>query len=78
MKFLLIFLLVIMIVPQMVFAYPQAQLKECILGVKRNPIILGAPESSISNWCDCALQLIVDQEKDDVESAKQCGKQFFR
>ncbi len=75
--FLLIFLLAF---PQVIFAYPQDQLKECILRVKSNPNILGAPETSILNFCDCTLKLIVDEGKDlqEVQSSiNYCAAKNF-
>ena len=59
-------------------AYPQESLKECILGSKQNPIIIGVPEESIKNYCDCALKLIVDEKKEVIESANHCGSIYFR
>ncbi len=78
MRNIILFLLVVFSLTPLAFAYPQDQLEECILGAKRSPIVLGVPEESIQNWCDCALKLIVDEGKDDRTSANQCGKKFFR
>ena len=60
------------------FAYPKAQLTECMLGAKNNPVLLGVPEKSLMNWCDCTLKSIFDEAKDDIASANQCAKKFFR
>ena len=60
------------------FAYPNQQLKECILGSKQNPLLLGVPESSIEGFCDCVLISIVDQKNDDRSSANECGSKFFK
>ncbi len=77
MKYLLIFLLIVFALADATSAYPESQFNECIVGVKRNPIILGVPETSIQNFCDCALTLIVDQGKDDKESGIECTSKSF-
>ena len=64
MRLIAVFLLVIFASSPVAIAYPQEQLKECILGSKQNPVILGVPEISIENFCDCALKLIVDEGRD--------------
>ena len=71
------FLIIFWLVPS-VLAYPQERLKECILGAKRSPTVLGVPEESIEKWCNCALQLTVDEGKADIPSANECGKKYFK
>ena len=53
-------------------SYPEDQLRECLLAAKANPALLGLPETSISNFCDCALTSIIDEQKDKKASAKIC------
>ncbi len=59
-------------------AYPQDQLQECILSAKANPSILGTPEKTIEDFCDCALTAILDDGKDADSSANQCVRKHFR
>ncbi len=73
-----LFLAISIFSPSKVIAYPEDQLKQCILGAKRNPVVLGVPSQSIENWCDCVLELIIDEGKEDILSANQCGKKFFK
>ena len=61
-----------------VFSYPQEQFTECVLSAKSNPSILGAPEQSIENFCDCALKSIMDEGLDPDSSANQCVRKYFR
>jgi len=77
MRLLSIFLLVIFIFSGTAIAYPQDQLKQCISSAKQNPNIKGASESSIENYCDCALNLIVDQGKDRRDSGYKCASDAF-
>ena len=75
--FLIIFLLICTISSEAV-AYPNTQLKECILSSKQNPIILGTPEDNISGFCDCSLQLIIDEGKGIESSANECAAKYFK
>ncbi len=78
MKLVIIFLWCILTFSTAAIAYPQEQLRECILSVKQNPVMLGAPEISIENFCKCTLKYIFDEGKPDLESANQCGSKYFR
>ncbi len=78
MRFFSLLLLVSLALTPMAYAYPDNQLKECLLGAKSNPSILGAPETSIEGFCDCALTEIIDLGNDPDSSARRCVKKFFR
>ncbi len=78
MRGLIVFVLITFLLAPLVMAYPQEQLKECMLGAKRSPVVLGVPDVSIENWCDCTLTLIVDEGKEDLPSANFCGKKYFK
>lgn len=75
---LILIMILICITPSIVFGYPQDQLRQCVLGSKQNPILLGVPESSIENYCDCVLNLIIDEKKEARESANKCGLKYFK
>ena len=77
MKLLIIVLLIFFTFTSKAISYPQEKLKECILGSKQNPIILGVPEETIKRFCNCSLELIVDQGKDMRFSANQCATKHF-
>ena len=77
MRFLIALSLVLLSLALKTYAYPHEQLKECILSTKQSPIILGAPESSIESYCDCALIAIVDDEKDARSSIDLCASANF-
>ena len=70
-------LLVLIAFSPTALAYPNDQLKECILSTKQSPIVLGVPQSSIEQYCDCALKLIVDEGKEGQSSANQCASKSF-
>ena len=77
MRCIVLFLLVIFASSGMVFAYPDEELTYCILSVKQNPILLGTPESSIENFCDCTLKKILDDDQDVRESGYECATAYF-
>jgi len=77
MRRLSLFLLVIFIFSGTAIAYPQDQLKQCIFSAKQNPNIQGASDSSIESYCDCALNLIVDEGKDRRDSGYKCASDAF-
>ncbi len=58
-------------------AYEPDQLAECIAGALENPSIEGTAESSIQNYCECALDLIVDQNQDVLDSGYECAAKSF-
>ena len=64
--------------PQIAGAYPENYLKECILGVKQSPIVIGAPERELIEWCNCTLELIIDKGKGDKFAGSYCGHKYFK
>jgi len=77
MKLLTFCLLVLIVCTPTAFAYPQDQLQDCIASAKKNPNVKDVSQSSIEKYCDCALNLIVDEAKDVRESGYECAKQNF-
>ena len=77
MRTLLICLLFLFSFASLAFSYPEDQFKECLLGVKQNPVILGVPEKSIEKFCDCALTSIVDEGNDEKTSGVKCTAESF-
>ena len=58
-------------------AYEQEQLADCISSARENIAIKDVSESSIENYCDCALDLIVDKSKDIRDSGYECAIKSF-
>ena len=77
MKVLAALLVIMLAFSSKAIPYPKDHLKECILGVKQSPIVLGVPERSIENFCDCALTSIIDEGKDDRASGMECAAKSF-
>ena len=59
-------------------AYEPDQLGDCISSSRNNPSIQGVSESLIQDYCECALDLIVDQKQDPRESGYECAIKSFR
>ena len=59
-------------------AYQEDMLLDCISSAKENTSLEGISQRSIENYCDCALELIVDQSKDVQESAYKCAVKNFQ
>ena len=78
MRFLAFCLLVLFAFPPTSLAYPQDQLQQCILSSKQSPIILGTPEKSIADFCDCSLKLIVDERQEGEISVNECAVKYFK
>ena len=72
------FLLTLMLFTSRVKAYEQDMLLDCISSARENTSIEGVSDSSIENYCDCALELIVDERKDVRDSGYECAVKNFQ
>ncbi len=70
-------LLLVLVFAPGVTAYEQDQLSDCMSSARENTSIKGVSETSIKDYCDCALQLIVDQSKDVRDSGYKCAIENF-
>ena len=77
MKFLLIASFLIFSFVKTAYSYPQNQMDDCISSALKNPATKTISESSITNYCDCALKLIIDENKDIRESGYTCAIKYF-
>ena len=71
------FLLILLLLTPVVRAYEQDMLEDCISSASENTSIEGVSVRSIENYCDCALDLIIDQGKDVRESGYECAVKNF-
>ena len=77
MKSLLIITLVIFSFAGIVYSYPESQMEDCISSALKNPATKSIPINSISNYCDCALKAIIDENKDIRDSGYYCAQKHF-
>ena len=59
------------------YSYPESQMKECISSALNNPATKSISKIKISNYCDCALKAIIDENKDISKSGYECAKKTF-
>ena len=77
MKLLFILCMSFLFWAQVVFAYEQNELDDCISSSTKNPVMIDVPSESIENYCDCALTLIVDKGLDIQSSGYKCAVSSF-
>ena len=58
-------------------AYEEEMLVDCISSARENTAMEGVSDKSIANYCDCALDLIVDKKKDVRDSGYECAVKNF-
>ena len=59
------------------YSYPESQMEDCISSALSNPATKSISKSSITNYCDCALKAIIDENKDIRESGYECAQKNF-
>ena len=77
MRLLTFCFLILLVFSPPALAYPQDQLKDCISSAQKNPNIKDVSQRSIEEYCDCALNLIVDQGKAIREAGYECAAKNF-
>ncbi|AIQ97200.1 hypothetical protein EW15_1108 [Prochlorococcus sp. MIT 0801] len=50
---------------------------DCVSSALSNPATKSISENAITNYCDCALKAIIDDNKDIRESGYECAQQNF-
>tara|TARA_Y100001968_G_scaffold175594_1_gene160902 strand:- start:983 stop:1219 length:237 start_codon:yes stop_codon:yes gene_type:complete len=74
---LLIIILLIFSFAGTAYTYPESQIEDCISSALNNPATKSISKTSITNYCDCALKAIIDQNKDIRESGYECAQKNF-
>ena len=59
------------------YSYPESQMNDCISSAMNNPATKSISKASITNYCDCALKAIIDENKDIRESGYECAQKNF-
>ena len=77
MKFILFLLLFIFTFSRPVYSYTDIEMEECISSALSNPATQSITKDSITNYCDCALQAIIDEKRDIRESGYNCAVKNF-
>ncbi len=59
------------------FSYPESQMDDCVSSALSNPATKSISKIEITNYCDCALKSIIDENKDIRESGYECAQKNF-
>ena len=59
------------------YSYPESQMEECISTALGNPATKSISKLAITNYCDCALKEIFDENNDIRESGYYCAQKNF-
>ena len=59
------------------YSYPESEMADCVSSALSNPATESIPKISISNYCDCALKAIIDENRNIRESGYECAKKYF-
>ena len=59
------------------YSYPDSQMLDCVSSALSNPATKSISKDSITNYCDCALTAIIDENKDIKESGYKCAQKNF-
>ena len=59
------------------YTYPESQMDDCVSSALSNPATKSISKNAITNYCDCALKSIFDENKDIRESGYECAQKNF-
>ncbi len=59
------------------YSYPESQMDDCVLSALSNPATKSISKNAITNYCDCALKAIIDENKDIRNSGYECAQKNF-
>ncbi len=77
MKTILIISLIIFSFCGSAYSYPESKMNDCISSALSNPATESKTKIEITNYCNCALKAIIDQNQDIRESGYECAQKYF-
>ena len=77
MKAILIISFIIISFASAAYSYPESQMNDCILSALSNPATDSVSKKEITDYCDCALKAIIDENKGIKESGYECAQKNF-
>ena len=77
MKILIIISFIIFSFVGTVHSYPESKMNDCIESALSNPAYKSKSKSKIKDYCDCALNAIIDENKNIRLSGYECAQQNF-
>ena len=77
MKAILIISILLVSFASTAYSYPESQMEDCVSSALSNPATKSISTTAITNYCDCALKAIIDENKDIKESGYECAQKNF-
>ena len=77
MKVILIISIILLTYAGTAYSYPESQMDDCVSSALSNPATKSISKIAITNYCDCALKAIIDENKDIRESGYECAQKTF-
>ena len=77
MKKILIISIIIISFGSTAYSYPESQMQDCVSSALSNPATKSITKASITNYCDCALKAIIDENKNIRDSGYKCAQKYF-
>ena len=77
MKAILIISIILLTYSGTAYSQPESEMDECVSSASSNPATQSISENAITNYCDCALKAIIDENKDIRESGYECAQKNF-
>ena len=77
MKFILIISFIIFNFVGTAHSYTESQMNDCMAIALNNPATKTIPKTAITNYCDCSLKAIIDEEKNIRESSYYWAQENF-
>ena len=77
MNFIILIFIIFFSLPGITYSYPESQINDCVSSALSYPATKSISKDKISNYCDCALKAIIDENKDIRESGYECAQKNF-
>ena len=77
MKAILIIFIILVTYSGTAYSYPESQMDDCVSSALSNPATKSISKIAITNYCNCALKAIIDENKDIRESGYECAQKNF-
>ena len=77
MKAILLISILIISFASTAYSYPESQMEDCISSALSNPATKSISKKAITDYCDCALKAIIDENQGIKESGYKCAQKNF-
>ena len=77
MKKILIISILILSFASTAYSYSETKMGDCVINAISNPATKSMSKESITDYCDCVLKEIIDENKKIRESGYKCAQKHF-